>query len=257
MHLLHQLQPGLMKNLNVLNEPYEWRIRSNGCKDGTQDIVWNDTRVIPFDHNRDSFSTGMNSILMDVNDSDTILFLNNDVRFISDNVLLKMKELLTKNIGIVGTRLMYPSTNEEERVQHKGVAFSATQYGSMPWHIGAGESLKPTDKMNRYYQAVTAACCMVRGSVWNENKGFSEDYRWSFEDVDFCLRAGARGWRIISAGLDGVEHGESVSLKKNPVNKLFMKANVDEFKSNWWKDGRPTYQLDYDRYQDLSYMLVK
>ena len=42
------------------------------------------------------------------------------------------------------------------------------------------------------------ACLLVKRSVWEAVGGFDEGfYPLWFEDVDFCLRLHARGWRIV------------------------------------------------------------
>lgn len=243
---LKELRVGLLKNLE--GEDWIWRIRSNGCQDGTVGEVrgWGGVEVLEVNNNRSNFSQGVNSLATDIKDTDTILLLNNDVVFADPSDLKKMKKLLERpEVGVVGARLLFKGTNT---IQHNGVAFSSTRWGRMPWHLGTGEPMATQSKENRYFQAVTAACCMVKGAVWNQLKGLDERYNWSFEDIDFCLRANYIT-KIVCCGSTGIQHEESATLKKNPVNKLFMGKNVLVFKQTWWKDGVPLYRLDYEDYE--------
>lgn len=259
-YLLDRLKFGLENNLKNLDIDYIWKIRSNGCKDQTQEAVskWKNVELMSIDHNRDSFSKGVNSLLSNIDDSDIVMLLNNDVEFISSDVIANMTALLKDKIGIVGQRLMYPrvSSNEPYKIQHKGVGFSY-RYGGLGWHLGTGDSFKESDKLNRYYQAVTAACCVIQGAVWNHIGGLDEGYHYSMEDVDFNLQTQKLGYKIICSGAGEVLHGESVSLKKNPINKLFMNQNIKHFKSKWWKDGKPIYDIDYEKYNDPNFNVVK
>ncbi len=254
---LQKLRPGLMRNLKILNQPFVWRIRSNGCTDGTVEEVkgWESVELMKMDHNRSNFSQGMNSLATDINEEDVVMLLNNDIAFTKDDDLLKMWNLLgKKDVGIVGARTVFTGTN---LIQHNGVAFSKTRYGSMPWHIGAGEKIRDEEYPNRSLQAVTAAIQMIEGKLWRDNKGLDEGFYWAFEDVDFCLRAKQSKWTVACCGDTLIQHEESATLKKNHVNKLFMDKNVRHFKEKWWKNNVPQYRLDYEDIEKrLSYTLL-
>ncbi len=143
-------------------------------------------------------------------------------------------------VGIVGARLLYKGT---DRLQHAGVIFGP-RYGNMPYHFRHGEKSDRYAQRNKKFQAVTAACCLVRGATLSDVGGLDENFSWAFEDIDFCLRAGEAGWKIVYCGQTDISHEESASLKKNPVNKLFLSRNVALFKSKW--GGK--YDLDHEKY---------
>ena len=63
----------------------------------------------------------------------------------------------------------------------------------------------------RNYSAVTAACLMVRRDVFNAVEGFDEDLRVAFNDVDFCLRVRAQGFRIVWTPYAELIHHESAT----------------------------------------------
>ena len=74
-------------------------------------------------------------------------------------------------------------------------------------------------------------------NVWTKNKsgigGMDEKYQWAFEDIDLCLAIRkATDKKILYCGATNILHAESVTLHKNPVNKLFMSSNVNNFRSN-------------------------
>jgi GT2 family glycosyltransferase/predicted SAM-dependent methyltransferase len=90
--------------------------------------------------------------------------------------------------GIVGARLLFPN----ETIQHAGVAFASN---GMPAHIYYGFPAEhPAVMRPRRYQAVTGACLLVRRELFEELGGFDPCFFNMYEDVDFCLRAGERGW---------------------------------------------------------------
>lgn len=257
---LEKLRPGLARNLSivtmkdgVLKDGWyypEWYIRDNGSKDNTVETVngWQylsnvllPTTIFPIGHNRDNFSQGVNYLFEKANpkDDDLILLLNNDIEFGDDTSLLNMVNLMTPDVGIVGARLLYPNSN---KLQHAGVIFSE-RYGNMPWHYRRGEESDLNACKNRYFQAVTAACCLVRASDFRKVGGFDERYFWAFDDINFSLMIG-KNKKIAYCGSTNIYHFESASLNKNPVNTMYLNSNVKLFKDTWF--GK--YEIDHNKY---------
>jgi GT2 family glycosyltransferase len=253
---LQALGPGLLCNVqNLARKGFEaqWHIRDNGSTDDSiKTIVELGATVYSIGHNRDSYAIGMNYLFNNANiqDDDIVLLLNNDIVFPEEDSLFKMLELLKDNIGIVGARLLYLNT---DKLQHAGVIFGE-RYGKMPYHYRHKEVSDKEAKRNREFQAVTAACCFVRASDWRKVGGMSEEYRWCFDDIDFCLKIGKNlGKKIMYCGGVKIFHEESVSLKKNPVNTLMMPHNVKVFKDKWF--GK--YDLDHDKYlKNKDYLAI-
>ncbi|MFH0764870.1 MAG: glycosyltransferase [Calditrichota bacterium] len=97
-----------------------------------------------------------------------------------------------KEIGVVGARLLFPLNR---LVQHAGVAF--TNEGS-PYHIYQGfPDDHPAVSHRREFKAVTAACALIRRDLYQELGGLDEGFVNGFEDVDFCLRARERGFKVV------------------------------------------------------------
>ncbi|KKN72154.1 hypothetical protein LCGC14_0413660 [marine sediment metagenome] len=251
---LKKLKGGLIRNLNNVDTDYDavWCVRDNGSTDGTAEWLneirkYGNVATLPLliDHNRDNFAQGVNSLANMVydeydyaNSNDFFLLLNNDVEFVDDTSLLKMMHLMKDpKVGVVGARLLYSGTN---KLQHGGVIFGR-RYSNMPYHYRHQEESDKHAEKNRYFQAVTAACCLIRAKAFQK---MSEIYFWSFEDTDLCLRIKKAGWKIAYCGETRIYHEESASLKKNPVNKMFLQQNVEHFKSKWF--GK--YELDHEKY---------
>ena len=246
---LERLKSGLYRNLDNAKQAYQWYIRDNGSADKTVETVqhWPNVQLLAVNHNRNNFAQGVNSLsglafqnhFSDANE-DLLLLVNNDVEFFDDASLSKMINLMTHDVGVVGCRLLYNGT---QNLQHAGVIFG-DRYGRMPYHYRHKELSDAVAEKNRYFQAVTAAVCLVRMADFKEVGGMDEKFHWAFEDIDMCLRIGALGRKIVYCGATKIFHEESASLKKNPVNKLFLGPNVNHFKSKWF--GK--YQLDHEKY---------
>ena len=253
------LYNGLKNSIEPTGQSAIWHIRDNGSNDGTvewlqfQEKHWKDYNfeVSPMyvNHNRDNFSQGVNSLFEKAVpiDDDYILLLNNDIVFGDYVSLYNMIRLMDDSkIGVVGARLLYSGTN---KLQHAGVIFS-NRYNNLPYHYRHQEESDNNAEKNRYFQAVTAACCLVRASDFVK---FDQFFNWAFEDIDFILRIGKKK-KIAYCGQTKIFHEESASLKRNPINKLFLQPNVKRFKEKWFDK----YVIDHEKYlKTPNHMLIK
>lgn len=248
---LKKLVQSLNKSVKAVMDagPWEvvWYVRDNGSKDGSIKILddYNhNIRIQNIKHNRASFAEGVNSLHGEATPatSDMLMLLNNDVEFRDDKSIIRMLELQEKTqADVVGARLLFTGTN---KLQHAGVIFGR-KYNNLPFHFRPGEESDANAKKDRWFQAVTAACCLVREDAFRSIGGMDEGFRWAFDDVDMCLQIKNQGGKIAYCGSTEISHEESASLKKNPVNKMFIGQNVERFRKKW--TGK--YDIDLDMYQ--------
>jgi GT2 family glycosyltransferase len=94
------------------------------------------------------------------------------------------------NVAVVGSKLLFP----DGTVQHAGMVVCQDRFLR---HIYVGfPADHPAVNKSRKYQAVTAACMLVRRSLFLEMGGFDTTFLNGYEDTDFCLRLGERGHAI-------------------------------------------------------------
>jgi GT2 family glycosyltransferase len=251
---LEKIYDSLMISLNSIN--FEWYIKDNGSKDNTINLekTWNNNKIhiISYPHNKDNFSYGCNFLYKEAipRSDDLILLLNNDIIFNDAQSISNMIELLLNddNIGVVGSRLLYPNSN---RLQHSGVVFVSGY--KTPTNYRSGEISDELSRRNREFQGVTGACWLTKAKYYenicrtNRSKqyGLDENLIWCFEDIDGCLSIKYNmDKKIVYCGSTNISHEESASLKKNPVNKLFLNHNLGYFLNKW--KGR--YEIDYEAY---------
>jgi GT2 family glycosyltransferase len=231
-----------------------WYIADNGSRDASVDVIkgFKNFDLLEVGHNRNSFASGCNQLVSRANpaDDDLILLLNNDVTFPDPYAIRNMHSLMSKTgAGVVGLRLLYMNT---DTIQHGGVIF-AKRYNSLPYHYRPGEKSDKNAEKNRYFQAVTAAVCLVKASSWKRVGGMDQRLRWAFDDVSMCLSIG-KTEKIAYCGESFAYHEESASLKRNSLNKLFVGSNVSYFKQQW--AGK--YELDLEKYErDENYNVIK
>lgn len=73
---------------------------------------------------------------------------------------------------------------------------------------------------------VSGFCMLVRAAAFREVDGFDPAFFLYFEDVDFCKRLRAAGWRVVSAGNAWAKHLESTSTAAAGKNKLYRSGLV-------------------------------
>ena len=255
-HLIQKSIPTLKKNLYNINIPYDIWVRDNGSSDHSIKYLEKnhpDIKLKKISHNTDSFSTGINSLFIQSkpDDNDIILLLNNDIEFIDNNSIKQMLNTMTKTkAAIVGAKLLYSNGT----ISHNGVIFSK-KYGNMPWHYREGKKPNKYDMYDREFQAVTAACCLVRAGNFRKAGMLDNNLFWSFEDISMNLEISInQKEKIVCCGKTNIIHLTSESLKKNPVNKMFLNQNVQYFKEKWF--GK--YDLDHEKYlKNPNYNLIR
>ena len=218
------------------------------------DIQFTD-RIEPIfnDNNDGSFSSNNNETAAE-GDAPYILFCNDDIEPLNDEWLLSMKQMLDADpkLGAVGAMLLYPG---KELIQHCGVFFSQRTNG-LPFHMLYKQPLQKVSKfvsVPRYYQAVTAACMLVRRDDFEKIGGFSEDYFYGYEDVALCLDLKDKlKRRIVYCPSAQLIHHEGVSGKFKDHPKL--QDNIKAFRKNC--SGQ--YINDYELYvKDPSFMIYR
>jgi len=168
-------------------------------------------------------------------DSELVGLLNNDIEVINEDWLSEMvSHALRPEVGGVGARLWYPN----ETLQHGGVI---TGLGG-----AAGHSHKyfPRGDVGYFgrvgvvqnYSAVTAACLVMRRSVFDEVGGLdAENLTIAFNDVDFCLRIGEAGYRIVWTPYADLYHHESISRghEDTPAKQARFTQEINYMKARW------------------------
>ena len=139
-----------------------------------------------------------------------LCFLNNDTEVISPDWLEEMVSLAVRDgVGAVGAMLYYPSNT----MQHAGVVLGLGGIASHP-HRGERRGMPGNygrAALTQTMSAVTAACMVLRKDTFEAVGGFDETLAVAYNDVDLCLRLGARGFRSVWTPHAELYHFESVS----------------------------------------------
>jgi GT2 family glycosyltransferase len=210
---------------------YEVIVVDNGSTDGTAEFLASLSGDVQIIRNQDNlgFAKACNQGARAARGK-YLVFLNNDT------IPLKgwLKHLVSEvegypEVGVVGSKLLY----QDGTIQHAGVVLNRTE-GS-PYHIYRGfPGDSPAVNQRREFQVVTGACLLIRRGLFMELDGFDEGFRNSFEDVDLCLKARERGYRVVYQPRSVLYHLES----QTPGRKLHDESNarrlLERWGAHWW-----------------------
>ncbi|KFF57899.1 glycosyl transferase family 2, partial [Cryobacterium sp. MLB-32] len=153
---------------------------------------------------------------------DVLLFLNDDVQTISDEIVGRMIAPLNEpDVGMTGAFLFF----EDGAIQHAGHLhhmgqFSHAYLGSKRGSFGAFSSLL----INREASGLTAACIAVPREVFVEVGGFSELFPGNFNDVDLSKKISQAGYRLL--WLADVELFHFESRSRDPLVHSFEEKMI-------------------------------
>lgn len=173
------------------------------------------------------------------------LFLNNDMEIISSDWIEELLgHCLRPDTGIVGARLYYP----DDTIQHAGIVVGlggvagSLFTGLKRFHSG----YMHRESLQQELSAVTAACMMVKREAFEAAGGFEEKLAVAFNDVDFCLKVGQAGYRVVYDPYAELYHYESKTRGAEDTQEKVRRFQDEiEFMRSRWikilKNGDPYY----------------
>lgn len=139
-----------------------------------------------------------------------LLLLNDDMEVVTPDWIERLTMYSDMpDVGAVGGRLLW----EDGRLQHAGVLF---ENGGYPGHIYRGFSGEFRGYSNNVlvaqnYLAVTGACLMTSRDAFEQVGGLSTALPVNYNDMDYCLKLGAQGMRVVYDPDTVLYHFESSS----------------------------------------------
>lgn len=185
---------------------------------------------------------------------DHLLLLNNDTWLERPESIREMLGYCMRDdVGIVGAKLLYP----DDTIQHAGVIVGL---GGVADHAFVGMDREDPGYCCRAicaqeYSAVTAACLMVKKTVFMEVGGMDTELKIAFNDVDFCLRVKEAGYKIIYNPFSIWYHDESKTrgAEDTPEKIERFRGEIEYFQRRWanflyWGDPAYNPNLALDRH---------
>ena len=184
-----------------------------------------------------NFARIINSAVEEI-DADHVLFLNNDTEVRSrDWIEALLGQAQRPEVAAAGARLLFP----DGEPQHEGIL------------VGPGDGLAGNLDVRRYFElgrvvrnvsAVTAACMMTRTEMFRELGGFEERLGVAYQDVDYCLRAGEKGYLVVYTPAATLVHHEGAT--RGRTGRTHPRENERFFRERWRGYHDPYYNPNLD-----------
>jgi GT2 family glycosyltransferase len=165
---------------------------------------------------------------------DILVLLNNDIAVHRNDWLHELVAQASRpGIGVVGAKLHYP----DGRLQHVGL--STVFATGIPRHTlrFAPDTAGPFGlcAVAREVWGVTGACMATRRSVFFEVGGLNEALAVSCNDVDYCVRLRASGYRVLWTPWAELEHRELASRGDDvtPVQQARALEEIARLRRDW------------------------
>ena len=195
----------------------------------------------------------INNLAVKESTGDYLLFLNNDTEVLTPTWINSMVGYaMQKHIGAVGVKLIYP----DNTIQHGGVIVGIAGTAR---HAFLHTTLEKPGFYGRLivpynYSAVTAACMMVSKKKFNEVKGFNEDLKVAFNDIDLNLKLLEKNYYNVFIPQVELYHYESKSRGLDTTTKKYQQflKEKEYFQKKWKKYiendpfYNPNFSLNYD-----------
>jgi GT2 family glycosyltransferase len=159
---------------------------------------------------------------------DRLVFVNDDAT-VTRGWLAALDRALNDDgrIGVAGARVLLADGRLQEA-------------GDVVWrdggtsHLGRGLAADEAALLGRRDVDYVSFCAaMVRRDAWDDIGGFDERYFPAYyEDVDLCMSARARGWRVVCEPASVVVHEEGGSTAP-PLRQFLSQRNQELFVDKW------------------------
>ena len=247
LHLIKQCIQSILEKTSYKN--YEIIVVDNGSDDPNtlqylEEISRKHAVRVVRDDRTFNFSA-LNNQAVKLARGEVIGLLNNDIEVISPDWLSEMvSHALRPEVGAVGAKLLYP----DDTIQHGGILLGVGGIAAHSHkHLARGNpGYLGRANLIQSFSAVTAACLVIKKSIYEALGGLNDrDLQVSYNDVDFCLRVRAAGYRNIWTPYAELYHHESATRgpDETPEKQMRYQKEINYMKNNWQDmlDNDPAY----------------
>ena len=195
----------------------------NASHDGSGEMVGKEFPEVKFTQNQENvgYAKANNQVLKSVSDSRYFLLLNPDVE-VSANTFDKMVGFMDNNpgVGISGCKVLKSDGSFDEACRRNfpnpvNAFLYFSGIGQSDYHLDLPES--ETSEVD----SVMGAFLLISKTVLEKVGFLDEDFFMYGEDLDWCWRTKAAGFKVVYAPLTSVKHYKGSSSKKLPGKALY------------------------------------
>ncbi|MEO1369193.1 MAG: glycosyltransferase family 2 protein, partial [Acidobacteriota bacterium] len=150
--------------------------------------------------------------------ADAYYFVNNDTESKPATLDFLLHALAERDAAVAGPLTLIHAA--PDHVNSLGIRITED---AGAWDDGIGRPLSEYDALPpvREVAAVTGSALLIDARVFEEIGRWNEVYEWYYEDIDLCLRAWKRGYRVIHVTRAVILHRISATMSEGSERKLF------------------------------------
>jgi GT2 family glycosyltransferase len=160
-------------------------------------------------------------------EAELILSLDDDVEVDPDALAVLVAAMADPRVGVVGARIVY----------HDAPGEVASAAGYLNRWLGTFSEASPAARTACDF--VSSCGCLIRRAAFDAVGGFDREYFTSHGDVDLCLKARARGFRVLYEPAAVIRHKVARGGTRSPErvyygyrNKLLL---LRKHLPAWWR----------------------
>ncbi len=181
------------------------------------------------------FSKAINTGLKEVDQDSDVIILNSDIVCQANwfENLMYGAYKINKHVGICGPKLLY----QDQTIQSAGSFRSL--YGFEHYF-----RFEPPDnqlsQIPQYCLAITGACLYIKRELINKIGLLSEEYKFTYEDIDYCLRTWRENYRVLYFPKSQLIHYEGKTREKHKSTQDNINSSMALFWDKWnsWFNDR-------------------
>jgi N-acetylglucosaminyl-diphospho-decaprenol L-rhamnosyltransferase len=210
--------------------PTETIVVDNGSEDGTSDIVRShpEIRFLPERTNR-GFTAAVNLGAAEAR-APYMLLLNPDAELLPD-ALPTLHERMEKEprLAACGPSFIYPDGSPQDGAfTYPTLLMTWLEFFPRPGrllHTKWNGRVSSPDGHPIPIDYPLGACVLIRRAAWADVGGLDEGFFMYCEEVDWCMRAKRRGWRVELVPRATVKHYSGGSAELNPRSIVHLYAS--------------------------------
>jgi GT2 family glycosyltransferase len=165
---------------------------------------------------------------------EVLVLLNNDITVLDGGWLRELvAHAVQPGVGAVGAKLVYP----DGRLQHAGLSVDDAGVPTHLFRFAAADEPGPCEMLTlaREVWAVTGACMAVPRAAFEALGGLNEALPVACNDVEFCLRLAALGYRIVFTPWAVLAHHEQATRLPDDTEEKRQRARgeLDRMLRDW------------------------
>jgi N-acetylglucosaminyl-diphospho-decaprenol L-rhamnosyltransferase len=225
-HIIQQTLNSILSE--ITDQDIEIIVVDNNSQDETVDVISRNFPIVKLIKSQENLGYGRgNNLGVSHSNGEYLVIVNPDVA-LSLGAVLTMVDFLNNHplVGMVGPRTVDSDGNISytARPNYTVARISARYLGlTKLWpRLAYGKYLQLIRQTVKPFDAdwLQGSCFVIRREIYQQVKGFDDNFFLFMEDVDLCDRIWQSGWRITFHPNAKVSHIGSESVSRFPVTRI-------------------------------------